>query len=110
MIGSALRQRRSVAGPGTASGPLLGVAIALALAPPAAAQRKPVLEQVRVPHNYYFREMYLPQATSGPSAASWSPDGRELIYSMQGTLWRQRLGSGEAEQLTAGPRYDYQPD
>ena len=110
MIGSALRRRRSAAGLRTALGPLLGVAIALALAPPAEAQRKPVLEQVRVPHNYYFREMYLPQATSGPSAASWSPDGRELIYSMQGTLWRQRLGSNEAEQLTAGPGYDYQPD
>jgi dipeptidyl aminopeptidase/acylaminoacyl peptidase len=88
---------------------LLGLG-SLALPPSVAAQRKPVLDQVRVPHPYYHREMYLPQATSGPTAPSWSPDGAELVYSMQGTLWRQRVGSTEARQLTDGPGYDYQPD
>jgi hypothetical protein len=83
---------------------------ALAIPREATAQRKPVLDQIRVPHPYYFREMYLPQATSGPTAPSWSPDGAELVYSMQGTLWRQRLGSTETRQLTDGPGYDYQPD
>ncbi len=63
-----------------------------------------------MPHPYYWREMYVPQVTSGPSAATWSPDGRELIYSMQGSLWRQRLGSQVATQITSGPWYDYQPD
>ena len=74
------------------------------------AQRTPVLKQVDLPHAYYWREMYVPQVTSGPSAATWSPDGTELIYSMQGTLWRQRIGSPAATQLTSGPSYDYQPD
>ncbi len=74
------------------------------------AQREPVLKQIRLPHNYYFREMYLPQVTSGPSSATWSPDGKTLIYSMQGGLWRQRVGDSVAEQLTIGPGYDYQPD
>jgi hypothetical protein len=69
-----------------------------------------VLDQVRVPHPYYYREMYLPQATSGPTAPSWAPSGTELVYSMQGTLWRQRLRSTEARQLTDGPGYHYQPD
>src|SRR3989442_9274623 len=73
-------------------------------------QREPVLKQVGVPHAYYWREMYVPQVTSGPSAGAWSPDGRELIYARQGSLWRQRLVSGVAQQLTAGPGYDYQPD
>ena len=45
-----------------------------------AAQREPVLKQVDVPHPYYWRELYIPQVTSGPSAAAWSPDGRELVY------------------------------
>jgi dipeptidyl aminopeptidase/acylaminoacyl peptidase len=80
------------------------------LAPQAAAQRAPVLQQIRVPHSYYYREMYLPQLTSGPSSVAWSPDGKELVYSMQGSLWRQRVGSTEAVQLTDGPGYDYQPD
>jgi TolB protein len=75
-----------------------------------AAQREPVLKQIQVPHSYYYREMYLPQATSGPGSVAWSPDGLELVYSMQGSLWRQRVGSTEAVQLTDGPGYDYQPD
>ncbi|MEO8090322.1 MAG: CehA/McbA family metallohydrolase [Gemmatimonadales bacterium] len=86
---------------------LLGLLVA---ARPLTAQREPVLRQIKVPHAYYYREMYLPQVTSGPSSVTWSPDGQELIYSMQGSLWRQRLGSNEARQLTAGPGYAYQPD
>ncbi|MDA0993765.1 MAG: CehA/McbA family metallohydrolase [Proteobacteria bacterium] len=74
------------------------------------ADREPVLKQIDVPHDYYFREMYLPQLTSGPSALSWSPDSKSIVYSMQGSLWRQSVDSGIAMQLTAGPGYDYQPD
>lgn len=74
------------------------------------AQRAPVLRQIEVPHPYYYREMYLPQVTSGPSSVAWSPDGKELVYSMQGTLWRQAVGSDSAIQLTDGPGYDFQPD
>ncbi len=84
--------------------------LALCLAAPVSAQREPVLEQIVLPHAYYYREMYLPQVTSGPSTVTWSPDGQSVIYSMQGSLWRQRLGTTEAEQLTAGPGYDFQPD
>jgi TolB protein len=89
----------------TAASLLLGLGPGIAL-----AQRQPVLQQIKVPHSYYYREMYLPQVTTGPSSVTWSPDGSELIYSMQGSLWRQRIGSREARQLTAGPGYDYQPD
>ena len=74
------------------------------------AQRQPVLNQIDLPHPYYFREMYLPQLTTGPSSAAWSPDSRSLVYSMAGSLWRQELGSSTAQQLTSGPGYDYQPD
>jgi TolB protein len=74
------------------------------------AQREPVLKQIDLPHAYYYRELYLPQLTTGPSAAAWSPDSRTLIYSMAGSLWRQDVGSTVAEQLNAGPGYNYQPD
>ncbi len=74
------------------------------------AQREPVLKQIDLPHSYYYREMYLPQLTTGPSAAAWSPDSKSLVYSMAGTLWRQELGSMAATQLTSAPAYDYQPD
>ena len=73
-------------------------------------QREPVLKQIDLPHPYYFREMYLPQLTSGPSAAAWSPDSKSVVYSMAGSLWQQELVSTTSQQLTAGPGYDYQPD
>jgi TolB protein len=92
-------------------GVALGAALVVAFGTrPAGAQRRPVLDQIEVPHNYYYREMYLPEATSGPGSVSWSPDGRTLVYSMQGSLWKQDVGSTDAYQLTDGPGYDYQPD
>ena len=93
---------------------LLFLAVAIAFAPagpfPAQAQRQLVLPQIDLPHHYYLRELYLPQLTSGPSSVAWSPDSHELIYSMAGSLWRQKLDNMEAVQLTDGPGYDYQPD
>jgi TolB protein len=77
---------------------------------PVLAQREPVLKQVDHPHPYYWREMYIPQLTSGPSSVAWLPDSRSVVYSMTGSLWREKLASEVAEQLTAGPGYDYQPD
>jgi TolB protein len=69
-----------------------------------------VLRQIELPHPYYYREMYLPQLTSGPSSVAWSPDSSEVIYSMGGSLWRQRVDSNSARQITDGSGYDYQPD
>ena len=65
-----------------------------------AQRRDTPLAQVNVPHSYYWREMYIPQVTSGPGSFAWSPDGHEVIYSMQGSLWRQRVGSTTATQIT----------
>jgi Tol biopolymer transport system component len=76
-----------------------------------AAAREPVLKQVDLPHSYYWRELYIPQLTTGPSSVSFTPDGKALIYSMGGSLWRQAIGSDEAVELThARSAYDYQPD
>jgi TolB protein len=77
---------------------------------PAQAQRQTVLPQIDEPHPYYYRELYLPQLTSGPSSLTWGPDSKELIYSMAGSLWRQTLETSDATQLTDGPGYDYEPD
>lgn len=89
---------------------LIFILAALTLSGNAQAERETVLKQIKVPHNYYFREMYLPQLTSGPSALGWSPDGKSLVYAMQGSLWVQQNGTSSARQLTAGPGYDHQPD
>jgi TolB protein len=89
---------------------LAAVLTLLAACASSEAQRKPVLPQIDLPHSYYYREMYLPQLTSGPSSVAWSPDSSEVVYSMAGSLWRQKLDSQTAVQLTDGPGYDYQPD
>jgi Tol biopolymer transport system component len=84
--------------------------MAMVAACPAMAQRRAVLPQIDEPHPYYYRELYLPQLTSGPSSLGWGPGSEELVYSMAGALWRQRLDSTEARQLTDGAGYDYEPD
>ena len=90
---------------------LLFMVFAVFAAFPAVAQQsEPVLKQIDVPHRYYYREMYLPQLTTGPGSMAWTPDSRSLVYSMAGTLWRQKLDSQAAEQITSGAGYDYQPD
>jgi TolB protein len=85
----------------------LGCTIRLDAAPP---PRVPVLPQVKLPHNYYFREMYLPQLTAGPSSACWLPSGQELVVAMAGSLWRVPLDGGPAVQLTDDAATDHQPD
>src|SRR5262245_21831849 len=72
--------------------------------------REPVLKQIDLPHSYYYREMYLPQLTSGPSSFDFSPDGGSVVYSMAGSLWQQTIGEDIAIELTHVPGYDYQPD
>src|SRR6185295_7399419 len=93
----------------TALGAVLAAG-AVALLAAAAPVRAPVLDQIALPHSYYYRELYLPQLTSGPSSVAWAQDGASVIYSMQGSLWRQRTDGGVAEQLTDDRGSDYQPD
>ena len=89
---------------------LLGFAILILLPLVTEAARERVLRQVDLPHNYYWREMYIPQPLATPSAAAFAPDGQSVVYTMAGSLWRQALGSDNATELTHGPGYDLQPD
>ena len=59
---------------------LLAAAFLAAASVPVRAQREPVLKQIDEPHPYYFREMYLPQLTTGPSAVAWAADARSVVY------------------------------
>ncbi|HYB34146.1 MAG TPA: CehA/McbA family metallohydrolase [Steroidobacteraceae bacterium] len=92
------------------AGRLLLPPLSLAMLPLAVAAPEPTPPAIDLPHSYYYREMYLPQLTSGPSGVAWSPDSREVVYSMAGSLWRQKIDSTIAQQLTDGPGYDYSPD
>jgi Tol biopolymer transport system component len=94
----------------TRKNPALLALLTLWLAEVSLAARVPVLRQVDLPHSYYYREMVLPQLTSGPSSVAFSPDGQRVVYSMAGSLWLQAIDGDVADELTHGPGYDYQPD
>jgi hypothetical protein len=82
-----------------------------AFAASAQTVREPVLRQVAAPHSYYWRELYLPQLTMGGSGPTFMPSNDEIVYSMAGSLWRQRIDSPAASELThTAGAYDYQPD
>ncbi len=90
---------------------LLALAPLLVAAAPAEAAREAVLSQVALPHNYYWRELYIPQQTTGPSSVAFLPSGDELVFAMDGSLWRQKIGADEAREITHPPgAYDHQPD
>src|ERR1043165_1427599 len=57
----------------------------------------------------YTIECYLPQITNGPNFPTWSPDGKEIAFSMKGSIWRQKLGETTARELTTDQGYAVMP-
>jgi len=51
----------------------------------------------------------LPAVTSGPLDPTWHPDGSALAYSMRGDIWIQRIGTDQAQAITQGPGYYFEP-
>ncbi len=57
-------------------------------------------------HNYYLP----PGLSSSPWWVDWSPDGRWLAVSMQGSIWKVDPRTGQAFEITYGPAYHSSPD
>jgi TolB protein len=58
----------------------------------------------------YMWNYYLPPAPgSTPWAPAWSPDGKYIAVSMQGSLWRVDPSTGAAVELTHDRTYDSSP-
>ncbi|MBT5875774.1 MAG: hypothetical protein HOH43_20280, partial [Candidatus Latescibacteria bacterium] len=56
-------------------------------------------------HNYYLP----PPSPDSPRWPAWSPDGESLAFAMHGSIWRHKLGSTGAEELTHSKNYDSSP-
>lgn len=57
-------------------------------------------------HNYYLP----PAGTSTPWWPSWSPDGQSLVFSMQGSLWKIRVGDSTAYEIAYSRNYLSSPE
>jgi TolB protein len=75
----------------------------------ALAQVPPAFPAAKTGGNY-MHNYYLPPPASTPFFPAWSPTGDEIVFSLQGSLWRMRVGEDVADELTAAPTYDSSPD
>ncbi len=57
----------------------------------------------------YMYSYYVPPAASTPWRPAWSPDGKQLAFSMAGSIWKIRVGDTVAYELTANRTYDSSP-
>jgi hypothetical protein len=57
----------------------------------------------------YMYSYYVPPAASTPWRPAWSPDGKQLAFSMSGSIWKIRVGDDTAHELTANRGYDSSP-
>jgi TolB protein len=57
----------------------------------------------------YMHNYYLPPPSSTPFWPAWSPSGEEIAFSMQGSIWKIRLGDTTAYELTSAATYDSSP-
>ena len=80
--------------------------LSLCLAIPCAAQDFPKRSRYASGYMYNF---YVPQAASTPWRPAWSRDGKEIAFSMSGSLWKIKIGDTTAYELTANPTYDSAP-
>src|SRR5260221_1012392 len=57
----------------------------------------------------YMYSYYVPPAASTPWRPAWSPHGKEVAFSMAGSIWKVRAGETVAYELTANPTNDSSP-
>lgn len=61
------------------------------------------------PGGEYMQNYYLPTPSSAPDCPAWSPSGKEIAFSMQGSIWKIHVGESTAYELTSASTYDASP-
>ncbi len=57
----------------------------------------------------YMYNYYVPPTASTPWRPCWSPDGKEIAFSMSGSLWKIGVGENTAYEIAANRTYDSAP-
>ena len=57
----------------------------------------------------YMYSYYVPPAAGTQWRPCWSPDGKEIAFSMAGSIWKIAAGGSVAHELTANSTYDSAP-
>ncbi|MEZ5355436.1 MAG: CehA/McbA family metallohydrolase [Bryobacteraceae bacterium] len=61
----------------------------------------------------YMYSYYVPQSASTPWRPAWAPDGKSIVFSMSGSLWKVAVNGGQAAdtayELTANAGHDSSP-
>ncbi|MCP4707624.1 MAG: hypothetical protein GY869_03280, partial [Planctomycetes bacterium] len=60
--------------------------------------------------NYMYNYYLPPAGTSTPWWPTWSPDGKWLAFSMQGSIWKMQVGDTTAYELVHSEDYLSSPE
>ena len=89
---------------------ILATCLVVATGVTVAQQPPPTAYLAALTGGNYMHNFYLPPpSTTTPRRPAWSPDGTEIAFSMQGSIWRIRPDENIAYELTDNETYDSSP-